>query len=102
MRHQLQPPSAVAQRLPAPKFALRKELQQLQALEAPSCDLNALLSREDIVNTLTRDTAKQGSELKEAAADPSVEGLLSKGQLLLEVSTRIDAATILALRCLDP
>ena len=35
--------------------------------------------------------------LEKAADDPSNAGLLSKGQELLELSTRIDAATILAL-----
>lgn len=70
---------------------------QARAAHPPGSELDSLLRRNDIVNTLTQEDAKQGSALEEAAADASDTELLSKGQLLLELSTRIDAATILTL-----
>ena len=97
-RHRSHGPLTV-QRVPA-KLALRMELQQLQALEPPKSDLDELLRIADMRNTLTTDKdgcIEYGFAIEKAADDPSNAGLLSKGQELLELSTRIDAATILAL-----
>ena len=83
MGHQLQPPSAVALRLPAPKFALRKELQQLQALEAPSCDLNALVSRQDIVNSSHSTPRNKGLRSRRRQQMRALKGCLARGNFCL-------------------